>query len=302
MSVYVEIVVRAPLDVLWAHTQTPALHARWDLRFSDIAYLPKQHEADAQRFRYTTRIGLGLAISGDGETVARPNLDGGRRSSSLKFGSAHPLSIIREGSGYWKYVPTATGIRFFTWYDYRARFGRAGALFDRWVFRPLIGWATAWSFDRLRLWLEAGVDPASAARHALVHAVSRLSLAAIFVYQGLVPKLLYRDASEIMLLGAAGVLPGVLNGVLVALGVAELALAAALAIGWTRRWPALLVAASMPLAAAVVALTAPGGFAAAFNPFSLSLAVAALAAIDLVVLDGVPSAARCRRRASREES
>lgn len=34
MSVYVEILVRAPMDALWAHSQTPALHERWDLRFS----------------------------------------------------------------------------------------------------------------------------------------------------------------------------------------------------------------------------------------------------------------------------
>ena len=26
-----------------------------------------------------------------------------------------------------------------------------------------MGWATAWSFDRLRLWLEEGIDPATSA-------------------------------------------------------------------------------------------------------------------------------------------
>jgi hypothetical protein len=36
MSIYVEILVRAPMDALWAHTQTPALHERWDLRFHRI--------------------------------------------------------------------------------------------------------------------------------------------------------------------------------------------------------------------------------------------------------------------------
>jgi hypothetical protein len=34
-------------------------------------------------------------------------------------------------------------IRFFTWYDYEIRFGIFGKLIDRWVFRPLLGWATA---------------------------------------------------------------------------------------------------------------------------------------------------------------
>jgi hypothetical protein len=31
--------------------------------------------------------------------------------------------LIREGSGYWRYVPTGNGLRFFTWYDYEVRFG-----------------------------------------------------------------------------------------------------------------------------------------------------------------------------------
>ena len=156
MSIYVEILIRAPIDALWAHTQTPALHERWDLRFSRIDYLPKPHETEPQRFRYTTRIGFGFEVSGEGETVGQRDLADGSRSSALKFGSGEALSIIREGSGYWKYIPTADGIRFLTWYDYRTRFGAAGAQFDRLIFRPLIGWATAWSFDRLRLWLEAG--------------------------------------------------------------------------------------------------------------------------------------------------
>jgi hypothetical protein len=45
-------------------------------------------------------------------------------------------------------IPTAEGIRFLTRYDYRTRFGPFGMLFDRLIFRPLIGWATAWSFDK----------------------------------------------------------------------------------------------------------------------------------------------------------
>src|SRR5688572_7711878 len=122
MSIYVEILVRAPMDALWAHTQTPALHERWDRRFSRIEYLPKTHDTETQRFRYTTRIGLGLEISGEGESVGQRDLPDGSRSSALRFGSGEPLSIIREGNGYWKYIPTAEGTRFLTWYDYRTRF------------------------------------------------------------------------------------------------------------------------------------------------------------------------------------
>ena len=169
MSIYVEILIRAPMEAVWEHTQTPKLHERWDLRFSRIDYLPRPNELEPQRFRYATRIGFGLEIVGEGESVGERDLPGGSRSSALKFSSTDSCSLIREGAGFWKYIPTAEGIKFLTWYDYRTRFGAAGAFLDRVAFQRLMGWATAWSFDRLRLWLEDGVDPAQAMRQTLVH-------------------------------------------------------------------------------------------------------------------------------------
>ncbi len=150
MGIYVETRIRVPLDALWHHTQEPALHVRWDLRFTEIDYLPRPSEDEPQRFRYATRLGFGLAIAGEGESVGQRDLPDGSRSSALKFSSADWRSLIRQGGGYWKYVPTADGCRFLTWYDYQTRFGWAGRLVDRLCFRPLMGWATAWSFDRLR--------------------------------------------------------------------------------------------------------------------------------------------------------
>jgi len=32
MSIYVEIPIPTPMDALWAHTQMPAQHVRWDQR------------------------------------------------------------------------------------------------------------------------------------------------------------------------------------------------------------------------------------------------------------------------------
>src|SRR5436190_434347 len=99
MSIYVEILIRAPMDALWAHTQTPALHERWDLRFSRIDYLPKALDTEPQRFRYATRIAFGFGVSGEGETEGQRDLPDGSRSSALSFGSDDAWSIIREGSG-----------------------------------------------------------------------------------------------------------------------------------------------------------------------------------------------------------
>ena len=163
------------------------------------------------------------------------------------------MSIIREGSGYWKYIPTSEGIRFLTWYDYRTRFGAAGALFDRLIFRPFIGWATAWSFDRLRLWLEHGVDPAQAMRQTLVHVIARVALTAVFAYQGVVPKLLThtrrRDRHAPRRRRPSSTARHI---AVIALGIVELAFAAALLVAWHRRWPASAVPRSMLAATAVV--------------------------------------------------
>jgi uncharacterized membrane protein YphA (DoxX/SURF4 family) len=296
MSIYVEILVRAPMDALWSHTQTPALHERWDLRFSRIEYLPRHDESEPQRFRYATRIGFGLEVSGQGETVGRRDSTDGSSTSALKFGSDEPLSIISEGSGYWKYIPTEDGIRFVTSYDYRTRFGAAGAYVDRLIFRPLIGWATAWSFDRLRLWLEQDMAPEQALRQSLIHTISRVVLAAVFVYHGLIPKLLTRNADEIAMIRDAGLAAGAAGSVVTALGILELSFAAALLVAWHRRWPLVVCLAVMLLATAAVGMNSPRYFGAAFNPFTLNLAVACLATIDLLVVGTIPSAARCLRR------
>jgi hypothetical protein len=296
MSIYVEILIRAPMEALWAHTQTPSLHERWDLRFSRIDYLPRDSETDPQRFRYATRIGFGLEVAGEGESLGERDLATGSRYSALKFSSADSRSIIREGAGYWKYIPTADGIVFLTWYDYRTRFGALGALLDRVGFQPLMGWATAWSFDRLRLWLEDGVDPTLAGRQALVHGVARLGLALIFAYHGLVPKLLGPHRDEMAMVRDAGVAAGNAWAVLMLLGIAELLLALCLLIAWRRRWPPWLCLGVIVLATIGVAVSSPRYLGAAFNPVSLNLAVGCLAVIDLMVLDGLPSAARCRRR------
>lgn len=302
MSIYVEILVRAPIDTLWSHTQLPSLHERWDLRFSRIEYLPLTGEAAPQRFRYATRIGFGLEVSGEGETTGHRELPDGSSTSALKFASDARLSIIREGAGYWKYIPTRDGVRFVTWYDYKTRFGVAGAAFDRFVFRPLMGWATAWSFDRLRLWAEEHIDPRNAVRQTFIHVTARIALALVFAYQGVVPKLLVHHSDEMLMMAATGVPTDTAGVAVIALGSVELALAAALLARWSRAWPVWLCLIAMPIASIGVAISSPAFYEAAFNPFSLNVSVAALAAIDLGVIKAVPFAGRCRRRPAPENT
>ena len=122
------------------------------------------------RFRYATRIGLGVEVAGEGESAGERRADDGSATSALRFWSNDPRALIREGSGYWRYVPVEGGVRFITQYDYETRWGAAGGALDRAAFRPLLGWATAWSFDRLRLWVEDGTSPEESVRRLLPRA------------------------------------------------------------------------------------------------------------------------------------
>jgi hypothetical protein len=176
MGLYIEARIRADLDDLWTRTQEPSQHQRWDLRFSEIDHLPRA-EGEPQRFRYATRLLPFLTVAGTGVCVGERTREDGTRTSALRFASPHPLFLLAEGSGYWRYVPDGDGVRFLTGYDYRPRWGRLGAVADRCVFRPLMGWATAWSFDRLRLWLERGVTP----ERALVNWLAELLVRALVI-------------------------------------------------------------------------------------------------------------------------
>ena len=169
---YIEARIHADLDELWTRTQDPAQHQRWDLRFTEITHLPRA-EGEPQRFRYATRVLPFLTVAGTGVSAGERERPDGTRTSALRFSSPHPLSLLAEGSGYWRYVPDGDGVRFLTGYDYRPRWGRLGAIADRRLFRPLMGWATAWSFDRLRLWLERGITPERALANWLTELLVR---------------------------------------------------------------------------------------------------------------------------------
>lgn len=153
-AIYVEIETKADADRVWQLTQDPAQHPRWDLRFSSItpvAELP----AGGNRFIYQRRTLL-HTITGTGTSLGERQRPDGTRTSALRFTTSDRLSPLRAGRGYWRYLPTANGTTFITGFDYEPGWGR---LVDRLVMRRLIGWMTAWSFDRLRIWAETGTPP-----------------------------------------------------------------------------------------------------------------------------------------------
>jgi len=295
-GIYVEILIHTAMDELWAHTQVPALHEQWDLRFTSIKYLPKPTEDAPQRFLYTTSIGFGMKIAGEGESVGTRKTASGESTSSLKFWSDSPISLIKIGSGYWKYIPQGDHIRFLTWYDYEVHFGVLGRLFDGFVFRPLIGWATAWSFDTLRLWLEQGIAPAQSIRRFITHCVVQLTLAAIWIYQGLVPKLLFPDSGELAILRDSGIFMGFESSVLLAVGIGEILFGLLFLLPRVRRWLHWLNIIGLLLLGIGGAASQPLLLIAPFNPVTLTLAMVALSVIAVLNGDHVPYASNCLRQ------
>ena len=261
-GIYVEISIRSTVDEIWRHTQTPELHEQWDLRFTTIEYLPRNSESEPQRFLYSTRVGFWLKIDGVGESTGTRADASGSRTSALAFWSSDPKSLISKGSGYWNYVPAGRSVRFLTWYDYDTRFARAGRLIDRVTFRPLIGWATAWSFDRLRPWIERGILPETSLRMAIIHALARVFIAFIWVWQGLFPKLLFPSGDEKLMLIAAGASISFLP----AIGVAEIMFGISAIALWRCRGFLVLNGLIMVAALLEVTLRSPSYLLAAFNP------------------------------------
>ncbi|WP_426446445.1 DoxX-like family protein [Paenibacillus sp. S-38] len=300
--IYVEIAMNTEMERLWEYTQSPQLHQQWDLRFSEILYLPRTDDREPQRFLYRTRIGFGLSVAGEGETMGTTEKNG-VKTSVLKFSSGQSVSLIREGAGFWRYVPQGDGrIRFLTRYDYQTRFGAFGRLLDRFLFRPLMGWATAWSFDCLRLWLEKGIPPHLSGAKALTHTVCLAALSFDWIYQGVVPKLLYPNSGELEILGGTGWFSGSELEVIRLMGAAEvvfglLTLAAGSRYGRLVYWLHIILLTGLGLSAAGHPLT----YVEPFNPVTLNLSMIAIAFIGLLQLRDLPSARRCLRRPERRE-
>jgi hypothetical protein len=293
-GIYVESIIRTHIDDLWEKTQNPDLHQRWDLRFSEIEFLSLNEELNTKLFSYSTRIGFGLNISGMGESLGNRDNKDGSKTSSLKFWSDDPRSLVREGSGYWKYIPTEKGIKFVTWYDYKTRFGIIGRNIDALMFRPLIRWATAWSFDRLRLWVEKKIDPLLSLERSIIYSISRGIIIFVWIYQGMVPKLLFHHTDEITMMLATGIKQSQVLSFVGFVGWVEIGFAVFLLFAWGIRNLFLVNIVLMVIALIEVASNSPQFLISAFNPVSLNLTIIAVSIIGFISGKDLPSAKRCK--------
>src|SRR4051812_9587989 len=87
--IYVEIAIRAPLEEVWRATQEPALHERWDLRFTRIDSLGA---TPARRSRSSTRLGSACAW----RSAARARRASRAREHPGAARLADPLQVVAE--------------------------------------------------------------------------------------------------------------------------------------------------------------------------------------------------------------
>ncbi|WP_223701229.1 DoxX-like family protein [Sutcliffiella deserti] len=293
--IYVEIPIEAEVDAVWGMTQKPEVHKQWDLRFSSITYLPKENADQPQSFLYETNIGFGQKVAGWGKSIGTHNKTDGSKTSSLHFGTEQKISPIREGKGYWKYIPKENGTTFLTLYDYDTRFGPFGRFLDL-LFRPIMGWATALSFDVLKRWIEKGEVP----RAQYIRFFSSVLITALFFfvwfYQGLVPKIIAKHPEEVAMLSNLSALAGATAEMAVGIiGVLEILFAFVWLFYRKKRhlfalqiivFPILTITA---LAANLTISVHP------FNPVTFNASLWILSIVGYLLTKDLPTATSCKR-------
>lgn len=124
----------------------------------------------------------------------------------------------------------------------------------------------------------------SSKAEAAALSVCRVSLAFIWIYQGVVPKLLGPHADEIAMDMALGVTHAQAVVIARIAGVAEIAIGLAILLLPRREWPLWLTLAAMIGLGGYAALAVPRLLIGAFNPVTINVAMAALALVALLLM------------------
>ena len=112
-----------------------------------------------------------------------------------------------------------------------------------------------------------------------VYAIARITVAFIWIWHGLVPKLIANDPVEASPLLAMGLDDETAWSIVTATGVGEILFGLLILILWRQRWPLLLTIAAMAGLLVGVFFTSASLLLGAFNPLTINLAVMALSAI-----------------------
>lgn len=296
-AIYVETLIKANIEEVWERTQTPELHEQWDIRFSSISYLSKKTEAEPQSFRYERKLCFGLKVTGWGKSVGTHNKQDGTKTSSLHFGTEQAISPIKEGRGYWQYIPAEEGTIFITQYDYDLQKKGVFGQFIDIFFRPLIGWGTALSFDVLKRWLEKGELPRWQYLRFCCNILISLLFCFVWVYQGVFPKILAHHPLEISMLSSLTSLTGTKAEAAVAIiGIAEIVFGVVWLLYRNKRQLYTLQLIVFPVLTLSAVIAEPSIWAHPFSPVPFNMSLWILSVVGFVLAKDVPTATNCIRK------
>lgn len=294
--IYVEIEIQQDIEKVWEYSQDPKLHEQWDLRFTSIRYNDKLPNEEEQTFTYSTKMMPGLEVTGWGKSNGTHEKVSGEKTSALHFGTEQMISPIAEGKGYWKYIPHENGTTFLTQYDYEVRFGLLGKLFDR-LFRPLMGWGTALSFDVLKRWIEVGESPSTQYRRFFAFYTICFLFAFVWLYQGLVPKVLTQQPLEIlMLLELSPLNYAQASTAIVWVGIAEMLFAVCWLVPKLQKRLLQLQVVIFPFLTLSAIVAEPAVAIAPFNVITLNVSLWIVSIVGLLLHKQLPTAKSCKRK------
>jgi hypothetical protein len=122
----------------------------------------------------------------------------------------------------------------------------------------------------------------------LILQITRLASSAIWLYQGLVPKLLGPHADEVAMIAALGLDEGRIRSVAAAAGLMEVALGLCILAFYRRVWPHLLSVMALIGLLGFVVVCVPSYLGAAFNPVACNVPLAAISLVAILSLQDQP--------------
>jgi hypothetical protein len=114
---------------------------------------------------------------------------------------------------------------------------------------------------------------------AAIYSISRIGIAFIWLYHGLVPKLIFQHATELELVAKGPVIHSAETTVLIA-GVIEVVLGCLVLFLWHHKWPAQASVAGFSFLLLGAVVMSPGHAIHAFNPITLTVSAILLGLIN----------------------
>ena len=117
--------------------------------------------------------------------------------------------------------------------------------------------------------------------HINTYSLSRVCLAFVWLYHGLIPKLIFQHVTELKLISLGPILYSPKTTLMIA-GVLEVLMGLALLVFWNRAWPATLSFISFSVLMIGAIIISPAHATHAFNPVTLSTSGIVLAWINAI--------------------